>query len=75
MKAHNLSAVHLRLMAQLPVRTHTRKEAPRKQSQGRSKPIRAMGVEYGGFRQCWKSLRISPLTLSKWLRDGRAEYV
>lgn len=65
---------HLKLMSELPIRSHFRAPAKRKVSAGQAKPITVDGVLYEGFRACWRDLHISPMTLTKWLQSGRAVY-
>ena len=70
-----LQRVHLRLSTTLPSRTHYQKPRRRARDHSDNKPqqIKVGSVTYESFRKCWKALRISPLTLTKWLNCGRAE--
>lgn len=69
---------HLRLLEVLRphIRTYTKPEPkPQEGRRYNARPIRLDGKKYESFRACWRKLRISPITLSKWLKAGKAEYL
>ena len=72
-----------RLLHSLPVRTHIRAEpkpkrqwiAPVAQGMSEAQAIKFRGVTYPSMKDAKKRLRVSFMTLQKWIADGSAELV
>ncbi len=73
----------VRLLASLPVTTHTQPE-PDQRRLGKPKntypgeprkPVRIKGVEYASLKEARRVLRIGAKTLQAWVDTGMAEYV
>ena len=86
----DLPQAALRLLTQLPVRTHTappppppyitlaqrRKAMPNPGGKFRvAKPVRARGKEFPSIYAATRGLHVSLQTIYKWLETGKAEYL
>lgn len=83
----DVPAPALRLLAQLPVRTHTAPDPVTRQygrpgkgtrantDQFGSKAVLFRGVVYASVTDALKELRVGYRTLANWIDRGQAEYV
>jgi len=73
-----------RLLMQLPVRTHERREVVKKRyvypkpvgSGGQNRrQIKVEGVLFESVKDAWRKFRVSFDTIKRWVSEGSAEYV
>jgi hypothetical protein len=77
------TTAHARLLEQLPVRTHERKEkrepqpwrSPVAGKYGRGRAVEVNGKTFKSITYASHALRMSPKTLYQWCATGKARFV